>query len=280
MMIMNLICAIVTLLLGLFVITAGYTLVKGNVHGMARVWLSEILNDIRGSVKNHVYSVWKGLNYIREKAVSISNPSSFFQQRIRAKTAATSKRWYATLTQGQRDLWNEYAEAMPPKEGDGGGTKQVIPDNRGTMSGFNAYVMINMLATSANVTGGDAFLDDAPIGIDAPNAPTGLACEWNGATCCIDLTWNDPIAVLVGSKIRVWFLSLDAGVHKQTLLGIALTLEAASICNVRVALGASTEIFNTPGHYHIQIDCVGPNGQKSPPSNVCQVTAPAACTPA
>ncbi len=202
---------------------------------MARIWLSEIANDIRGSIKNHTYSIWKGLNYIREKAASISNPCSFFQQRIRAKTTATSKRWYVTLTQGQRDLWNEYASNLPPKEGDGGGMLQVIPDNRGVMSGYNAYIMINLLATSANVTGGEAFIDDAPIGIDAPSAPLGLTGEWNGATCCIDIAWSDPAEALVGSKIRVWFVSTDAGVHKQTLLGIALAVEVANICTVRIA---------------------------------------------
>lgn len=247
---------------------------------MARIWLSEILNDIRGSVKNHVYSVWKGLNYIREKAVSISNPCSINQTVTRAKTAASSQRWYTTLTQNQRNLWIEYAEALTPKEGDGGGTKNLIPDNRGVMSGFNAYVMLNSLAFNAAVTGMDTFIDDAPIGIDAPNAPTGLGCTWNESTCCIDITWSDPIEALVGTMIRVWIVSLDAGVHKQRITYLALAEEGCAICTVRGALGASFDIWNMPGHYHIQIDAVGPNGQKSPPSNICQVAAPAACTPA
>lgn len=280
MMLVNLICALVTLFLGLFVIAMGLTLVKGNVHGMARIWLSEILNDIRGSVKNHVYSVWKGLNYIREKAVSISNPCSVDQANIRARTSASAKRWYANLTNGARVLWNEYAEAMTPKEGDGGGTKNLIPDNRGVMSGFNAYVMLNALAFSAGVSAIDEFTDDAPIGIDAPNAPTTLTCGWESGLCIIRLTWVDPIEVLEGSMIRIWAVSLDGGPHKQLVASVALAAETYDIDLLRIAQGAQTNVRNLPGHYHIQIDAVGPNGQKSPPSNICQMTVPADCTPA
>jgi len=280
MKMMNLICALVTLLLGFFVIAAGLTLTKANVHGMARIWLSEVLNDIRGSVKNHTYSVWKGLNYIRQKAVSIMNPCSTDQMNMRAKITSSSKRWYVTLTQIQRDLWNEYAEAMTPKEGDGGGTKNLIPDNRGVMSGFNAYVMLNCWAWSASITTLATFIDDAPIGIDAPNAPTALACTWNSETCCVNLTWVDPVDALVGTLIRVWGVSLDGGAHKQLIGAASMPDELFNVCSMKIALGASAFIRSLPGHYHFQIDAIGPNGQKSPPSNICQVTVPADCTPA
>lgn len=247
---------------------------------MARIWLSELANDIRGSIKNHTYSVWKGLNYIREKAVSIMNPCSVGQENIRAKTSQCSKRWYDTLTAGQRDLWNEYAEALTPKEGDGGGTKNLIPDNGGVMSGFNAYVMLNLLAYNAGIITLATFIDDAPIGVSPPNAVTGLTCEWNATTCCIDITWTDPVDALVGTQIRIWMVSLDGGAHKQRVTVQILGAEAYSICWARIALGASTAIRNVPGHYHIQADAVGPNGQKGPPSNICQVTVPSGCTPA
>ena len=247
---------------------------------MARIWLSEILNDIRGSVKNHVYSVWKGLNYIREKAVSISNPCSVDQMNIRAKTSAASKRWYTTLTEGQRNLWIEFAEAMSPKEGDGGGTKQIIPDNRGVMSGFNAYVMINVWAFSGDITAMGTYIDDAPIGIDAPNAPTTFACVWDVPTCCPTFTWVDPADALVGTRIRLWGVSLDGGAHKQLMTTFPLEDESGTACQIRAALGAIFNVRDLPGHYHFQLDAIGPNGQKSPPSNVCQVTVPAACTPA
>lgn len=277
---LNWFCSIIILIAGAYIVAAMLHLKRGECAGMARIWLSEIANDIRGSIKNHTYSIWKGLNYIRQKAASISNPNSIYQAVIRAKTTACSKRWYATLTQGQRDLWNEYAAALPPKPGDGGGTRQVIPDNRGVMSGFNAYVTLNLWAFSALVVDDANFIDDAPIGVDAPNAPTVLLCAWDVPTCCINLTWTDPIAALVGSKIRIWAVSLDSGAHRQLRSAVALAAEAYALCNLRVALGSLQNVRDLPGHYLIQIDTIGPNGQKSPPSNVCAVTVPAGCTPA
>ncbi len=246
---------------------------------MARIWLSEVLNDIRGSIKNHVYSVWKGLNYVREKAVSIANPNSIEQANMRAKTTQCSKRWYDTLTGAQRDLWKEYAEALTPIEGDGGGTRHLIPTNGGVMSGYNAYIMINLWAYSADITNLVIFIDDAPIGITPPNAPTGLAGTWDAPTCCVNLTWVDPVDAIAGTKIRVWLLSTDGGVHKQMRMTVVLAAEAAAVCSVRIALGAIANIRALPGHYLFQIDAIGPNGQKGAPSNVIEVIAPADCTP-
>lgn len=254
---------------------------------MARIYLSEVIQNISGSIGNHVYSCWKGLNYIRNKAVSILNPRSVDQANMRAKAGASAQRWYSTLTGAQRDLWNEYAQQQGaaaqqtgPNGNGGAGTKSLIPGNGGVMSGFNAYVMINSLAYSGDTTAMATFVDDAPLGIDAPTAPTTLGCTWNGATCCPDLTWVDPSEVLVGSRIRIWGVSLDGGAHRQLMTTAPLEDEAASVCQIRAALGAIYNVRDLPGHYHFQIDAIGPNGQKSPPSNICQLTVPAACTPA
>lgn len=246
---------------------------------MARIWLSEVLNDIRGSVKNHVYSVWKGLNYLREKAVTIANPNSADQTNIRAKTTQVSKRWYDTLTQVQRDLWAEYAEALTPREGDAGGVRNLIPDNGGVMSGYNAYIMLNLLAYSAGVTTLITFIDDAPIGITPPNAPTLLSGAWDVPTCCITVAWTDPVGALVGTMIRVWAYSGNGGAHKQLVGTVALAAETYALCSIKGALGANFNVRDLPGHYLIQIDAVGPNGQKSPPTRVGYLDVPAGCTP-
>lgn len=279
MLTINLICMIIFLIASAYLITAMLYKHRGQESGMARIWLSEIANDIRGSIKNHTYSIWKGLNYIRQKAASITNPCSADQANIRAKTTQTSKRWYDDLTQGQRDLWAEYAGALTPKEGDGGGTRQIIPDNRGVMSGFNAYIMLNLLAYSAGVTTLITFIDDAPVGITPPNAPTVLAAAWDVPTCCITVTWTDPVDAIAGTIIRIWTVSLNGGAHKQLVGTVALAAETYALCAVKGALGASFNVRDLPGNYLVQIDAVGPNGQKSPPSRVGYLAVPADCTP-
>ncbi len=256
---------------------------------MARISLSEILQNIAGSVGEHTYACWKGVNYLRQKAVTISNPCSILQALTRVTLSGLAKAWHTLLTDAQRAAWNEYAsslksagEQVGPNGNGGAGCLQVIPDNGGVMSGFNAYVMLNFNAHSINFYAptGTAFL--APLGIDAPNAPTGLTCGYcfDDPNSLIGLEWTDPIDAPEDSKIRIWLLSLDSGVHRQLVWFVDLAVEVFGIVSVRIAQGALVPVSSLPGHYLVQIDCVSPRGQKSPPSNVCQTTVTVAVPPA
>lgn len=253
---------------------------------MARIILSDILNDIRNAIGAHVYSVWKGVHYIREKAGTISNPRSAAQESIRARIAAAAKYWYAVLTDEQRALWEEYAKGMGSSTDSnsvqGGGTKNLIPTNRGVMSGFNAFILINGLNYSAGVAPTGLYIVDAPIGIDPPNAPTNLTgnCYTHSVgdpkKNYVELAWVDPLTPpdLGAGRIRIWGLSLDGGVHRQILGNEETGKQIFLVDNVRIAQGRTVPIADLPGHYHFQIDFIGTKGQKSPPSNVCQVELP------
>lgn len=251
---------------------------------MARIWLSEILQDIRGSVGEHVYSVWKaGVHYLRSKAAVILNPRSSDQQNMRTRLGFIAGYWGDSLTEAQRNAWNEYAENMTPIPLDGGGTKELIPHHGGVMSGFNAFVLNNALNYSAgNVPIGTA-LANPPNGVTPPAGPTDLECLYckaNGNSV-IRLTWTDPVTPAEGFRIRVWIVSNDSGVHKQLVASVANGIQTYDIDLVNVALGIATHIDTLPGSYHIQIDAVDDYGQQSVPSNICQeeVTTdePAAC---
>ncbi|MCW4048984.1 MAG: DUF6266 family protein [Candidatus Bathyarchaeota archaeon] len=246
---------------------------------MARIILGALINDIRNAIGALVFSSWKGINYVRDKAITVANPNSDSQAAIRARLSDLSKRWYNTLTDAQRAVWEEYAlqlgSAQDSNQAQEGGTKVVIPQNRGVMSGFNAYVMANALGFSAGIFPLGFHVDNAPLGVDPPNAPTNLACECrsiSGNGNVLSLTWNKPIEppTLGIGRYRIWLLSLDAGVHRQIVLNLASANEATVVVLVNIAQGQQSDIRFLPGHYHIQIDFINPNGQKSPPSNVCQ----------
>lgn len=250
---------------------------------MARIILSGLLNDIRNAVGSLVYSAWKGVHYVRGKAATVSNPNSTDQANIRARMSASAKRWYDVLTVAQRDLWNEYAQGLGGAgEGDQaqeGGTKVVIPTNRGIMSGFNAYVMAMCLNYTAGIYAMGTWSDDAPLGITPPNAPTNLACNacYADPYNVIQLTWVDPAeppALGIG-RIRIFAVSLDGGVHRQQIANVAKGAQIYTFQKAKSAQGAENWIHNLPGHYHVQIDAVGQYGQKSAPSNVCQPIIPA-----
>lgn len=90
----------------------------------------------------------------------------------------------------------------------------------------------------------------------------------------IKVEWTDPDDCPPGARIRVWLMSYDAHVHKQLIGTVALGEEELRITNVRIAQGKTALITNLPGHYLIQVDCVGPNGGQSGPSNTIEVTVP------
>lgn len=252
---------------------------------MARIILSGLLNDIRNSLGSMVFSVWKGVNYVREKSAQVSNPNSADQANIRARLSSLAKRWYSTLTQGQRDLWEEFAQAMGgaamSEQAQAGGQRVIIPTNRGKMSGFNAFIMINAWAYSAGVLALGVYTDDAPV-VDAPNAPTLLAAAWDVPTCCLTITWTDPLdpPAIAGGRVRVWLMSSSAGVHAQLVGSVASGTETLAVCTVKVALGAGVNIRDKPGFYFVQADFIDAVGQKSPPTRVGYIVIPPACTPA
>lgn len=250
---------------------------------MARIKLGIILQNIAGSIGEYTYACWKGVNYIRSKAVSISNPSSGPQADIRARIGAGAKRWFGELTPPQRAIWEEYAQQQGSAEGStgpnsngGSGQKVVIPQNNGVMSGFNAYVMHNSLLFSAGLLASGVFIDDAPLNQDPPNAPTDLD-EISSPPSCPVLTWVDPVGMFASDRIRLWTRSDDAGVHRQLVASVAKGVEQYIPWNLRVALGNIATIATLPGHYHWQADCVGGYG-KSSPSNVTQFSVELGCT--
>ncbi|MBA7564985.1 hypothetical protein ES708_06654 [subsurface metagenome] len=255
---------------------------------MARISLSEILQNIAGSVGEHTFSCWKGINYLRQKAVTISNPCSFAQSSARAAFSVLARMWHAELTAAQRALWNEYAQGLKsaseqvgPNGNGGSGIYQVIPGSGGVMSGFNSFVQVNMTALLTGFPLASPPVPDAPMGIDAPDAPTGLSspfyCFLPAQSCRIYLQWTDPVVAPVGSIIRLWVVSLDGGVHKQINALVPLGQEDTSLTQVKAALGALSDVEDLPGHYLFQIDCVSPSGLKSPPSNVLTVDVTPTC---
>lgn len=250
---------------------------------MAKITVGPLFTDIRNSIGNLVFSAWRGINYVRQKGISISNPNSLDQANIRARLSAVSKRWKEVLSQSQRNEWNEYAqqisEANGPGDQQGADPQIIIPLNGGQMSGFNSFVMLNSLLYSAGILPLGGFISVAPLGIDPPNPPTALAASWNDTTCCIDAIWTDPIAALSLSRIRVWVESYEASVHAQLVQSEDLSIEGSNICNIKIALGAQSPVRFHPGTYLVQVDCIGPNGQKSPNSNVVTVEVPPGCTP-
>lgn len=256
---------------------------------MPRMITSAVVEDVRGSLGGITFSSWKGVGRLQRKTSPPSGPSSEYQAHLRTVISEVSKRWHNTLTQAQRDGWEDYAKkqgsAADSKDIDETGIQNVIPNNRKIMSGYHAFVMNNSTIQAARLSFPVAYVDDVPVSAP-PNPPTNFVCQCRsiGGINVIVGTWVDPVGVATPPPnvafIRPWLVSYDAGVHKQILLYVPLGIQGGALTNIRIAGGQTTQVGKKPGHYLCQLDCIDIYGQKSPPSNVSQMEVTSDLCPA
>lgn len=65
-------------------------------------------NDLSGSLAGITASHNRGGPYFRSRAIPV-NPNTTFQQTVRGNMAQLANLWLNTLTEAQRDAWDEYA---------------------------------------------------------------------------------------------------------------------------------------------------------------------------
>lgn len=233
---------------------------------MAKIVLSDLLNDIRGSIGAHVYSVWRGVHYLREKAASISNPNSAAQVLVRNRLAALSQRWTSTLTAAQRAAWNELAQrwGSAAKENASKGYRDLMPDLGRNMSGYNAFVAAGV----ANARIGKAAADNPPLGSDIPKPPTGLTITPDGPPITkLTVTWVDDPDMGADDIVGIW-LELVGQAHKQYNTGVAKAAQTYDLTQVRGANGADIGIPN--GLYRFQLCTYNDYGFRSFGSDIVE----------
>ncbi len=240
---------------------------------MARIKFGPNVTDIRGSIGNVVYSIWKaGVNYIRMKPNIISNPKSADQVAIRQLVAASSARWFTELTSIQRASWEEMAQRLASITGGvngQGGILNIIPPVGGIMSGVNAYVSFRAAAFTA---GFDPllFIDNAPLGEDQPLNVTALNVTYDNIS--LIFTWLLPVPIDPGAVVRVWLRSRELVYHRQLANVEPAASLGASFDSAKSANG-NPIVFSSaiPQHILVQVDVVNPSGYRSPGGETLEI---------
>lgn len=128
-----------------------------------------------GRIGGTVYSHNRGGPYIRTAAIP-TNPNTTRQSNIRAIMSSLSNAWYATLTQAQRDMWDQYAGLVPVVNRLGMSTY---------ISGQNQYVRCN----TPRIQAGIARVDDAPTVTYNAETPVALTATASEATQELTVSW-------------------------------------------------------------------------------------------
>ena len=112
-------------------------------------YTSQILAAASGSVGGCTFSRNRSGAYVRNRSIPV-NVKSTSQNVIRGALATLVARWTSTLTALQRTAWETWAVNTPQTDALG---------NPITVTGQNAYIMMNTLRIQAGVT----VIDVAPI---------------------------------------------------------------------------------------------------------------------
>jgi hypothetical protein len=249
--------------------------------------------DIRGSVRNHVYGAWNGRHYVRSNAEKVGNPKTLKQNSgIRAPIAQLTKDWQDTLSDIQRAGWESFAKEQGSKvQGDKhkGGTG-IIPENHLLMSGYNAFVMCNMLLRSVDPSPSlYPEILNAPAGINPPTPPEITSLDFEEALGAdprrlivgirTPFNWGPPrIGCSEYGRIRVWL--------KPTTYypRIQVTQDGEPDSPSEVEVSEYRERNENqgiiPGRYSVALDAVNAYGLRSASSALLYVMVPQPIMPA
>lgn len=122
---------------------------------MAKVTYSSLITDISGSLAGSTFKRIKGRSIIRDRQHT-RTPNTAQQHAIKGHMIELSVSW-GNLTATQQKLWDTYASLNPK-----------------TMSGFNAYIMLNLRLLAASYS---TFAVNAnpPPEPQTPTAPGGTS---------------------------------------------------------------------------------------------------------
>ena len=238
---------------------------------MAKIKLIAPVQDVRGTLGNLCYSNWKGRSYTRNLALSVSNPNSLFQERVRKCIEDLSKLWTGTLTDAQRAEWEEYAQQR------GSAANQNTVVQRGSLikplgkilGGKNAYIGCNVWRYKHVL----AAINDAPLGILPPSEPRDFSVVFTpGETPKFTATWADPGNLEDGGSVEVWG-ACGKVFHVQERDSVVKGVQTLDIETMRGAGGVTMDLV--VGLYRFQTAAIDAHGQRGPGSNIITINVTA-----
>lgn len=207
---------------------------------MANITLSDIITDIRGTVGTHVYSYWKGIHLVKIRSVNYRTAhESPYRSPQKDFIARVSQYWFSGLSAAQRTGWDAYATYIatlgPPYYGPTVIKLTGLKQYGGIMSGFNAFVLTNMLRRSVGLT---TILEDDPLAITPPPMPNFTNLEYlPGPPKKLKVTVLGPTALYEDTWLRI-FCRGTRNAHliiakvDEWIIGAGIVWDAVYDCNV------------------------------------------------
>ena len=172
-----------------------------------------------------VAQAWKGLQVIRNYSGNIQQIPSNSKNTVKAKMGEFASRFRETLTDSQRNAWDQYAgtlgSAVDRERSDNVATaKNIIPRRKKLMSGINAYVGANVDAFLAGMA---TPLDTPPIGEHIPPPPINVGVTYATGTATVSFTEPNLVGGPTAKYVRLW-VTFQGGmkIHPQLVAHVTL----------------------------------------------------------
>jgi len=151
-----------------------------------------LATEMSGSLAGITASHGRGGQYFRARARPV-NPSSSFQQTVRAIFGNLASAWVATLTGALRSAWDSYGDSVEVTDRMGESRK---------LTGLNWYIAMN----TPRMQAGGARLDAAPIiySMAACTPPTIVSATASTEVLSVGFTNTDQWCGEVGGKLLVY----------------------------------------------------------------------------
>jgi hypothetical protein len=229
---------------------------------MAKLSYGTLIKDIRGKIGGVVFSQWKGIPFARLKPTTFRYPwESELNSACRTSVDRLVKAWRDNLSQTQRDAWETYATYLATLTT----VYDKLPGRKdigGTMSGYNAFILTNLLSFSV---GYSAIIEDNPSAEVDPIAPTLVDFTFEAGpprNLVIEFTYDEvPVPE---TFVRLWLRG-----KRYAHLLLAKYQDATDETDIEVdAMNfAQGSTLDLPADiYQAQMDAVNQFGRFSPPS--------------
>lgn len=159
---------------------------------------SEVLTAASGSIGGVTYSHNRAGLYRRARSIPV-NPTTGFQEQVRAEFTGLVNNWTTVLTPTQRAAWNLYGSNVP------------VPNAFGdaiTLSGQNWYIAANtprmQAATKLAPGQGTTLINNAPVIFDRGDFTTpGFTADVSSGLI-IAFNELDPWATQIGAQMYIY----------------------------------------------------------------------------
>lgn len=223
---------------------------------MSIITLSPMLSNIRGTIGHITFSRhgYEGQNRLvaKLKDTKKRNRQTYKQSATRSIIIYLSKKW-KTLTQQQRDAWNNYA----------------LNFSSGSFwSGQNIYVRTNFMLKKSSL----AERTEPPTRADRLPRVHSFIAIWDLVQSRIRVSWTRILPVT--GRILFYLYSRNAHAFKQFIFSVPAVIPTITFAQGVYDDAVIRNIVDSPGLYEVFYRLISPQGNFTPITKINNVIVP------